>query len=157
MKNFKKLVCGAAVVTALALPMTADAWWGPFNNNNNGWGNNNNGWNNSNNNGWGNNNNGYGMGDFFGDGGLDFNMSGRGNGRGTGDSRYNGYNNYNGYNSNNYNGYNNGGYNRGYGPGPGYGYPQAYGPGPGYAYPPQGYAPQQQGHWVPGPAPAPAK
>ena len=55
MKNLSKLVCSAAVVTALALPMSANAWWGPWNNN--GWGNN----------GWGNNNNGYGMGDFLGD------------------------------------------------------------------------------------------
>jgi hypothetical protein len=95
MKNLKKVLSVVAVAAALATPLAADAWWGPWNNNNNGWGNNNNNWGN---NGWGD-----GMGDFLGDGNFGFNMSGntnaRGRGYGNGSGDYYGRNNYyNGYN-----------------------------------------------------------
>jgi len=107
------------------------------------------------------------MGDMFGDGGLDFSMSARGNGRGHGNGYGNGYNNYNGYGNgyNNYNGYN--GYN-GYGPGYGYGGRPAYGyGGPQYGAQPAA-APTTAGQavfvpgygWMvqaPAPAAAPAK
>ena len=47
MKNLKKVLSVVAVAAALATPLAADAWWGPWNNNNNGWGNNNNNWGNN--------------------------------------------------------------------------------------------------------------
>jgi len=94
-----------AAIAVLTVSTSANAWWGPFDNDN--------GYNNNN---YHNNYRGDGYGYSDGSGDVDgdfdssfsFNMSGRGHGRGNGS----GYNSYRGVNE--YRGYN--GYQNGYGP-----------------------------------------
>ena len=138
MIKFNKTVLAAMLAGATALSMSsAQAWWGPWNNN--GYGDR----------GWGNNGWGDGMGDMFGDGDFDMSFSGRGSGRGTGRGYGRGYNDY--YNRGGYGGYGYpyGGYGPGYG-GPGYGYG-----GPGYGAP-YGGAPYGAPYGAPGAPAAPA-
>ena len=86
------LISAAAV---FAVSTSANAWWGPFDNNN--------GYNNNNSNNRNNTTNGDGSGDF--DSSFSFGMKASGNGRGNGNGySNNNYRGQNGYNS--YNGYN---------------------------------------------------
>lgn len=97
MRKFTKILAAAAVAGMAAIPMSSQAWWGPWGGGNDGW----------------NDDSGSGAGDF------DFNMSGR-----THSNMYNrGYGGYYPY----YGGYPYGGYGYPYGGYGGYPYGGGYG------------------------------